>query len=127
MPHAAFNVGEYINLRLMKRAQGSLTAFPVDEAKLSRETLLNISETKVNTVYSKLLLANSAEVIINDYNFIRVGLTRLLLLGMKFDFVLYTLFSKAGNSERVEGGLQHNYKIWKLKPIISNFLFLYFR
>lgn len=46
----------------MKRAQGSLTAIPVDEAKMPRNPLLNMSETKVNTVYSKLLLADSSEV-----------------------------------------------------------------
>jgi len=62
IPHSAFNVNEYLTLRLMKRAQGSLTAVPVDEAKISRNVLLNMSETKVNTVYSKLLLANNSEV-----------------------------------------------------------------
>ncbi|GLV32458.1 uncharacterized protein CBL_00832 [Carabus blaptoides fortunei] len=62
MPHAAFNVGEYITFRLMRRTQGSLTAVPVNEAKISRNILLNMSETKVNTVYSKLLLANPVEV-----------------------------------------------------------------
>lgn len=79
MPHAAFNVGEYITLRLMKRTQGSLTAVPVNEAKISRNVLLNMSETKVNTVYSKLLLANPVEVCYLSLNSIQRSLYYTLL------------------------------------------------
>lgn len=62
MPHKAFNVGEHIKFRLMRREKGSFTAIPVEEKQVIRNVLLNLNEKSCDTVYSKLLLANSSEV-----------------------------------------------------------------
>jgi hypothetical protein len=63
VPHIQLSVGEEVTMRLMKRERGSLVALPVDQCGI-RPTgqLLSVSETIVDTVYSKLLLATPQEV-----------------------------------------------------------------
>ncbi|XP_063239147.1 E3 ubiquitin-protein ligase RNF10 isoform X2 [Bacillus rossius redtenbacheri] len=63
IPHAHFPVGSEITLRLMKREKGSLIATPAAEFDTHPGRLLSVSETALDTVYSKLLLATSAEVL----------------------------------------------------------------
>lgn len=63
IPHKAFNIGEHITLRLMRREKGSFTPIPVEEKNVNRNTLLNINEKNIDTMYSKLLLADPSEVL----------------------------------------------------------------
>ncbi|KAJ8872866.1 hypothetical protein PR048_026482 [Dryococelus australis] len=64
IPHTQFSVGTEITLRLMKREKGSLIATPAAEFGTHPSgRLLSVSETAADAVYSKLLLATSAEVV----------------------------------------------------------------
>ena len=60
---STYNVGQNITLQLMKREKGTLTAMPVEQydSRISKP-LLHISEKKLDTVYSKLLLASYEDV-----------------------------------------------------------------
>lgn len=59
----AYSVGEEITLRLMRRERGSLEAVPVEQCELRPPvSLLSVSESSVDTVYAKLLLADTADV-----------------------------------------------------------------
>lgn len=50
-------------MRLMKRERGSLVALPVEQCGIRPiDQLLSVSETVVDTVHSKLLLATPQEV-----------------------------------------------------------------
>jgi hypothetical protein len=50
-------------MRLMKRERGSLVALPVEQCGIRPiNQLLSVSETVVDTVHSKLLLATPQEV-----------------------------------------------------------------
>uniref|UniRef100_A0A069DX34 E3 ubiquitin-protein ligase RNF10 n=1 Tax=Panstrongylus megistus TaxID=65343 RepID=A0A069DX34_9HEMI len=59
-----FSVGQEITLQLMKREKGSLIVTPAhqSESRLIRGPILNMSETELDTVYSKLLLAHQSEI-----------------------------------------------------------------
>lgn len=58
-----FSMGQEITLQLMKREKGSLTAAPVDqfEARMSKN-ILEFKEKEIDTVYSKLLLAQKDDI-----------------------------------------------------------------
>lgn len=57
------SVGEEVTMRLMKRERGSLVALPVDQCGIRPiDQLLSVSETVVDTVHSKLLVATPQEV-----------------------------------------------------------------
>lgn len=58
-----YNVGEEISLKLMKRERGSLLPVPVEQSDQKNITgLLSLTETEIDTIYSKLLLANADDV-----------------------------------------------------------------
>nr|CAD7200566.1 unnamed protein product [Timema douglasi] len=60
-PH--FSVGDHITMQLMKRAKGCLSATPVTQFGLRPADIIpSVSETSVNTFYSKLLLATTDDV-----------------------------------------------------------------
>ncbi|XP_034251606.1 RING finger protein 10 [Thrips palmi] len=60
----SFTVGGEITLRLMRRERGSLEAVPVEQWDMRPPvSLLSVSETAVDTVYAKLLLADSFDVL----------------------------------------------------------------
>lgn len=64
----AYTVGQPITFHLMKREKGSLIASPVLEFDVrhgQRTHLLSVSENELDTNFSKLLAANSAEVSLN--------------------------------------------------------------
>lgn len=64
VPHMQLSVGEEVTMRLMKRERGSLVALPVEQCGIRpTDQLLSVSETAVDTVHSKLLLATPQEVI----------------------------------------------------------------
>ncbi|KAJ9579207.1 hypothetical protein L9F63_024688 [Diploptera punctata] len=64
VPHMQFSVGKEITMRLMKRERGSLVALPMEQCGIRpADKLLSVSETLVDTVHSKLLLATPQEVI----------------------------------------------------------------
>jgi hypothetical protein len=60
---STYSVGQNITLQLMKREKGTLIATPVGQydSRLSMP-LLHISEQNLDTVYSKLLLAQYEDV-----------------------------------------------------------------
>jgi hypothetical protein len=63
VPHIQLSVGEEVTMRLMKRERGSLVALPVEQCGIRPiDQLLSVSETLVDTVHSKLLLATPQEV-----------------------------------------------------------------
>ncbi|KDR09385.1 RING finger protein 10 [Zootermopsis nevadensis] len=63
VPHMQLSVGEEVTMRLMKRERGSLVALPVDQCGIRPiDQLLSVSETVVDTVHSKLLVATPQEV-----------------------------------------------------------------
>ncbi|XP_077268274.1 E3 ubiquitin-protein ligase RNF10 isoform X1 [Temnothorax americanus] len=55
------NLGETVNLRLMRREKNSLFATPVKSA-VQPTTFLSVSENTGNQVYSKLLIANVKDI-----------------------------------------------------------------
>lgn len=58
-----FNLGDTLNLRLMRRERGSVLATPVESmANPPPATFLSASGTFVNQIYSKLLLASLQDV-----------------------------------------------------------------
>lgn len=60
----AYTLGGEISLRLMRRERGCLEAVPVEQWDLRPPvSLLSVSETAVDTVYAKLLLADSFDVL----------------------------------------------------------------
>lgn len=60
----AYSVGGEITLRLMRRERGTLEAVPVEQWDLRPPVpLLSVSESAVDTVYAKLLLANNSDVL----------------------------------------------------------------
>lgn len=64
VPHMQLSVGEEVTMRLMKRERGSLVALPVEQCGIRPTAqLLSVSETAVDTVHCKLLLATPQEVI----------------------------------------------------------------
>ena len=63
VPHMQLSVGEEVTMRLMKRERGSLVALPVEQCGIHpTDQLLSVSETAVDTVHCKLLLATPQEV-----------------------------------------------------------------
>lgn len=58
----SFNLGETINLRLMRREKSSLFATPVKFAIEPPTTFLSVSQNAGNQIYSKLLIANAKDV-----------------------------------------------------------------
>ncbi|EFN85979.1 RING finger protein 10 [Harpegnathos saltator] len=69
-----FNLGDTLNLRLMRRERGSVLAIPVKStAQTSPTIFLSVSENSDNQIYSKLLIA-SVQDIINIIEFERVQL-----------------------------------------------------
>ena len=65
VPHMQLSVGEEVTMRLMKRERGSLVALPVEQCGIRpTDQLLSVSETAVDTVHCKLLLATPQEVIV---------------------------------------------------------------
>lgn len=61
--HTQLSVGEEVTMLLMKRERGSLVALPVGQCGIRPTSqLLSVSETAVDTVHSKLLLATPREV-----------------------------------------------------------------
>ncbi|XP_011506010.1 PREDICTED: LOW QUALITY PROTEIN: RING finger protein 10 [Ceratosolen solmsi marchali] len=56
------NIGDQISLRLMRREKGTLLAVPVDNSERSPTTFLSVSENINQHVYSKLLLAEDADI-----------------------------------------------------------------
>lgn len=61
--HPPFNINDQVTFKLMKRARGSLFAYPADQNIQEQGTLFNLSEIDASNVYSKLLIANTSEVI----------------------------------------------------------------
>lgn len=60
----AYTLGSEITLRLMRRERGCLEAVPVEQWDLRPPVpMLSVSETAVDTVYAKLLLADSFDVL----------------------------------------------------------------
>jgi len=59
---SSFNLGETVNLRLMRREKNSLFATPVKSAIQPPTTFLSVSENAGNQIYSKLLIANVKDV-----------------------------------------------------------------
>uniref|UniRef100_A0A161MGB7 E3 ubiquitin-protein ligase RNF10 n=1 Tax=Triatoma infestans TaxID=30076 RepID=A0A161MGB7_TRIIF len=59
-----FSVGQEITLQLMKREKGSLIVTPAhqSESRSTRGPILNMLETELDTVYSKLLLAHQTDI-----------------------------------------------------------------
>ncbi|KAK9512195.1 hypothetical protein O3M35_000665 [Rhynocoris fuscipes] len=59
-----FSVGQEITLQLMKREKGTLIVTPAHQfqSRSNRGPILNISETEIDTVYSKLLLAQQSDI-----------------------------------------------------------------
>lgn len=63
IPHVQLSVGAEVTMRLMKRERGSLVALPVGQCGIRpTDQLLSVSETAVDTVHSKLLVATPREV-----------------------------------------------------------------
>lgn len=60
--HPPFNVNDQITFKLMKRARGSLFAYPADHNIRDQDTLFSVSEIGASDVQSKLLVANAQEV-----------------------------------------------------------------
>lgn len=60
--HRAVVVGEEVTMLLMCRPRDSLVATPIGQANHANGQILSVSETAVDTIYSKLLLATPAEV-----------------------------------------------------------------
>ncbi|KAK0174727.1 hypothetical protein PV327_010464 [Microctonus hyperodae] len=57
------NIGDDVNLRLMRRKRGSLLAVPVGETETpDPETFFQVSEHPSSQIYSKLLLANATNI-----------------------------------------------------------------
>jgi len=59
---SSFNLGETVNLRLMRREKNSLFAMPVKSVIQPPTTFLSVSENAGNQIYSKLLIANVKDV-----------------------------------------------------------------
>ena len=57
-----FNLGETVNLCLMRREKNSLFTTPVKSAVRPPTTFLSVSENADNQIYSKLLIANVNDV-----------------------------------------------------------------
>lgn len=57
-----YNLGDTINLRLMRREKTSLFATPVESMIHPPTTFLSVSESAANQIYSKLLIANIKDV-----------------------------------------------------------------
>ncbi|XP_073982960.1 E3 ubiquitin-protein ligase RNF10 isoform X2 [Rhodnius prolixus] len=59
-----YSVGQEITLQLMKREKGSLIVTPAHQcgSRSTRGPILNMSETELDTVYSKLLLAQQSDI-----------------------------------------------------------------
>ncbi|XP_034188782.1 E3 ubiquitin-protein ligase RNF10 [Osmia lignaria lignaria] len=62
VPQSTLNLGDSITLRLMRREKGSLLAVPVGSVAQSPTNFFPLSETISSRVYSKLLLANTEDV-----------------------------------------------------------------
>ncbi|XP_011863235.1 PREDICTED: RING finger protein 10 isoform X2 [Vollenhovia emeryi] len=60
---STFNLGETINLCLMRREKNSLFATPVKSAVQPPTTFLSVSENADNQIYSKLLIANVKDIV----------------------------------------------------------------
>ncbi|XP_031778817.1 RING finger protein 10 [Nasonia vitripennis] len=59
----ALNIGDNISLRLMRREKGTLIAVPVNDIESAPpSTFLSVSENSCQQVYSKLLLAQNADI-----------------------------------------------------------------
>ncbi|XP_018392986.1 PREDICTED: RING finger protein 10 isoform X2 [Cyphomyrmex costatus] len=58
-----FNLGETVNLCLMRREKNSLFAMPVKSALHPPTTFLSVLENADNQVYSKLLIANVNDIV----------------------------------------------------------------
>lgn len=59
-----YNVGQQITFQLMQRERGSLMACPVTQfdIRTSQRPVLTVSETCLDTAFTKLLTADTAEV-----------------------------------------------------------------
>lgn len=58
-----FNLGDTLNLRLMRRERGSVLATPVESTThIPSTTFLSASENSDNQIYSKLLIASVQDV-----------------------------------------------------------------
>lgn len=62
IPHSTFSVTETITFKLMKRAKGSLIAYPAD-INVKDTSFFNVSYENVSDIYSKLLLANQNDIL----------------------------------------------------------------
>lgn len=62
IPHNSFNVNDEITFKLMKRARGSLIAYPADQEIDNDKFLFNMSDASTSNVYCKLLLATLEDV-----------------------------------------------------------------
>ncbi|XP_011632551.1 RING finger protein 10 [Pogonomyrmex barbatus] len=60
---STFNLGETVNLCLMRREKNSLFATPVKSAIQPPTTFLSVSENADNQIYSKLLIANIKDIV----------------------------------------------------------------
>lgn len=61
--HNPRSVGDHVTMLLMCRERGSLVATPIGQSECrTASQLLSVSETALDTVYSKLLLATPIEV-----------------------------------------------------------------
>lgn len=58
---SAFNVGDTVNLRLMRKERDSLLAVPV-ENPLTPKSFVSLTDNLDNEIYSKLLIAKPADV-----------------------------------------------------------------
>lgn len=57
-----YNLGDTINLRLMRREKTSLFATPMEPMIHPPTTFLSVSKSAANQIYSKLLIANVKDV-----------------------------------------------------------------
>lgn len=65
----AWNVGDNISLRLMRRERGSLLAVPVSQSlqATTPTTFFTLLDDNSDVIYSKLLLADSTNVRLSNF------------------------------------------------------------
>ena len=96
MKPTAYSVGGEITLRLMRRERGALEAVPVEQWDLRPSVaLLSVSESAVDTVYAKLLLANTSDVSVY-FELTGLSFTIVNIISQEF----FWLFAGSGNSAK---------------------------
>jgi len=62
VPHASFHVNEIITFKLMKRAKGSLIAYPIEEHVYGFEKPMKLTDDQASKTFCKLLLADKNDI-----------------------------------------------------------------